>query len=109
MGSDHHCDSEWAFPGFPISIKAKQALDISGTPTIIAEARDNSGESKITIWRKEKVPIQQMSNLKSRLNHAGQIVKNVLFLLMLLMAVAFISQNAMVSYFNHRRKYKVAS
>ena len=62
-------------------------LNISGTPTIIAEARDNAGESKITIWRKEKN--QQMpestGNLKSTLFHTGEIIKNVISLLMVLM------------------------
>jgi hypothetical protein len=79
-----------------------------GTPTIIAEARNNTGESKITIWRKEKNP-SQLNNLKSTINHTGQIFKNALFLFMLLMALGFILQNAAVSYVNRRERFKVAS
>ena len=77
-------------------------------PTITAEARDNAGESKITIWRKEKN--QQMpestGNLKSTLFHTGEIIKNVIFLLMVLMTFAFVLQNITVSYFSNR-KFKV--
>jgi hypothetical protein len=107
LGSDSH--SEWVYLCFPISINAMQALDISGTPTIIAEARDNAGESKITIWRKEKN--QQMpestGNLKLTPNHTGEIIKNMIFLLMLLMTSAFVLQNftgqITVSCFSNRK------
>lgn len=82
-----------------IKINAKQALDTSGTPAIIAaESCDDVGESKIYVWKKEKN--QTVSQLKLKLKHTRKLLKDIFLGLIFLMTLASIAQNTTVSNMN---------